>query len=1533
MIAYGIFRMPAVQRWLTGKIANYLSEKLHTKVELKGLDISIFDHFILEKLYIEDQQKDTLLYIDYLGINIKSIRIRKSIFAFDKFRLKELVFNLKYDTAGVMNLQFVLDAFSSNEPPDTTASAPMTFKVDKIQIENSRFSYFVADTSQNKTDSSKVSSAMNFNDLKISNFNLNAKNLIVAGTSIMMDIDSVKLQDKCGFRLLDLSSNIYYGDNRIDLSKFKLITDNSKFYFEKLKLTYPSLDAFDDFEHKVNFNIRVADSTSIGLKDAGYFVSELKGFDQQVGMEAIVNGTLSELDVSKLDVWFGQNTRLTTNFTINGLPDIEKANFNIKVDTLTSSIYDINSLKDPSNPSKSMVALPTSLASVGKIYYKGNINGNLAKIVTKGKLITGIGTIDSKINIEQKQNGYTNIYGNLIGKDLAISDIIDSKDLGKFDITDTLDFKISPKGDIEGVSNGRVNNLQLFGYKYQTLTFDAIVNKYVYQAELKISDPNLQLMFDGMFVTNDEEPKVKFTANLDKFIPYKLHLYEDSLFSTKLKLNGSVIGLDPDVLTGKFTCDIESLTNEYGKFRNKKLLIRSDYDKIDSVRTMEISSDFLDVRLWGDIKPTTLAGSFEKYLYTLMPSLSDTLKTPIIANKDSLYRAITAENNFDFELKIKDLTEVRKMFFPGIDIKRGTKLSGKFNLMPGKFALDAYCPEANIEGTKIEEFILNGDNRDEKLNFYVNTNKIFLTETNSVDNSLINAYIYKDNFYVDLVWNTFLDSLNYSGDVSLILGLENRPNRPSLLKLRLDSSNLSFQNSYWTINSNEIKIDSNFVDLGNIICKSKDDEKLYIGGKISESDKDTLKVEIVKLKLGLIDQFIKSMGLGLTGELNGSTYITGVMGDLMVKSVDSISNLQLSGIKVGDVRINALWDNKNSIADLYAETQLINTKNFILKGKYLVDKDYLDFDVNIERLPFEIAEPFVKGIISQIEGKISGKVSIKGKSDNPEIKAGLKFIRAGFLVDEIQTYYSFTDSVFIDNNSIRLKKMQLNAGRNSYAYLEGSISHKNFDDIKIDMSLDAHNFLFLKTVETDTTSFYGTVFASGGIGLKGDIDNMDINIKLKTEKGTKFYLPLSSSSEVSESNFISFLSRDTTITKKKDETTADLSGFNINFELEATSDAEMQMIMDETVGDVIKVRGMGNLDIKVNAVGDISLYGTYTVTKGDYLFTLQNLVNKRFVVDPGSTIRWNGDPYNAIMDMTAVYKIRKVPLYDLMQDPNYKEMKTNVECNLSMSGGMMAPQIGFGLKLPEAKEPVISNINGLAQDDLNQQILSLLILGKFQPLPSVQSTADAAGGNAISNNAIEMLSNQLSNWLSKISDDVDIGVNYKQGGEMTSNELELALSTQLFNDRVSINANAGVSGGSPGQASQGEANSANKIVGDVEIEVKLNKKGTLRSKVFNRTNQKIENSTEQGLYTQGIGVFYRKEFNTGGELLRDFWKTITLQKRKEKIRSKNQQQQDINRKEEEKEKPEKPEEPDDSKQTDQPNKDIKKEDDNGTTGD
>ena len=349
-------------------------------------------------------------------------------------------------------------------------------------------------------------------------------------------------------------------------------------------------------------------------------------------------------------------------------------------------------------------------------------------------------------------------------------------------------------------------------------------------------------------------------------------------------------------------------------------------------------------------------------------------------------------------------------------------------------------------------------------------------------------------------------------------------------------------------------------------------------------------------------------GVKLNGLLSGKTRLISTLGDIQINSEDSISNFKINDEKVGIVRLKMNWDDPNSILTVDASTQIKKTKNIVLGGKYDIEKDKLNFDVKVTRLPFIIVQPFIQEYLTDIIGKISGNMTIRGSSEKPDVRAALKFIRAGFRSTFTQAFYSFTDSVYIEEGNIHFKKMKINAGRNSYALVSGEITHKDFEDIKLDISLDAHNFLFLNTKATDSSLFYGTVFATGGIKLAGPLDDMVIDIKLSTGRGTKFYLPLTTSSEVSQNEFITFKSTDTTKVKEV-QNQVDIGGISVNIDLKVTQDAIFQIIMDETVGDIIKAQGNGNLNISIDKKGAILIYGLFTVYKGDYLFTLQNLVN------------------------------------------------------------------------------------------------------------------------------------------------------------------------------------------------------------------------------------------------------------------------------------------------------------------------------------
>ena len=310
--------------------------------------------------------------------------------------------------------------------------------------------------------------------------------------------------------------------------------------------------------------------------------------------------------------------------------------------------------------------------------------------------------------------------------------------------------------------------------------------------------------------------------------------------------------------------------------------------------------------------------------------------------------------------------------------------------------------------------------------------------------------------------------------------------------------------------------------------------------------------------------------------------------------------------------------------------------------------------------------------------------------------------------------------------------------------------------------------------------------------------------------------------------------------------------------MEVTPDAEVQLIFESKMGDIIKGNGSANLKLEISANGDFGMYGDYQITQGEYMLTLGNLLSKKFLVKPGGTIRWSGDPYNADVNIETYYPLNAA-LQDLYLDSSevYRK-RVPVECQIFMHNDLMNPDIKFAIDLPKSSEADRAQLSNLPDDELNKQFISLLFINRFQPLPGLDlgSSGNISSGYSLSESTSELLSNQLSHWLSQISNDFDIGFTYRPGNEITTDEVELALQTQLFDQRLTVNGNVGMGG---------QYENTNSIVGDVEADLKLNEAGKFRVKAFRRSNTNFD--YEKGPTTQGVGIFYRDEFDSFSELM------------------------------------------------------------------
>ncbi|MDP4266730.1 MAG: translocation/assembly module TamB domain-containing protein, partial [Bacteroidota bacterium] len=348
--------------------------------------------------------------------------------------------------------------------------------------------------------------------------------------------------------------------------------------------------------------------------------------------------------------------------------------------------------------------------------------------------------------------------------------------------------------------------------------------------------------------------------------------------------------------------------------------------------------------------------------------------------------------------------------------------------------------------------------------------------------------------------------------------------------------------------------------------------------------------------------------------------------------------------------------------------------------------------------------------------------------------------------------------------------------------------------------------------------------------------------------------------ELSETNYISFIRKDSSKIAIKEKAKIDLSGIQMNFDLEVTPSTEAQIIFDKKVGDVIKVKGNGNLKFEINTLGNFNMYGDYTIEEGDYLFTLKNLINKRFKIEKGGTIKWNGSPYDANVNMNAIYTAR-TSIADLViggDTGKYKQI-VPVQCILTLKEKLLKPAISFDIKIPDADENIQRSLKNItsSEQETNNQVFYLLLANRFKPIGN-QNNMFNSGIGGLGTTSTELLSNQLNNWLSQISTDFNIGVNYRTGDKLNPTQLEVALSTQLFNNRVLIDGNVGI----------GNQKTSN-LVGDFTVEYKLTQEGKFRVKAFNKTNNNNEYlNINANQYTQGLGISYRKEFDSLGDFFR-----------------------------------------------------------------
>ncbi len=724
-----------------------------------------------------------------------------------------------------------------------------------------------------------------------------------------------------------------------------------------------------------------------------------------------------------------------------------------------------------------------------------------------------------------------------------------------------------------------------------------------------------------------------------------------------------------------------------------------------------------------------------------------------------------------------------------------------------------------------------------------------------------------DNNKIDFNWYHIQHKLNNTNDLYGEIYFYK-----DSTQIHLNRSNLSLLDNIWTIQDNNfITIANREITIQNLNISSTE-QMLTVAGVISRDPEKVLSISANNLYIGTINPLISKK---LSGRLSGEFAISNFYGSPTIVSNFYIGDFAINQILVGNIFSSNDWNNDKDLFDIQLVVNRDDTPMILVNGIFnpFDQANALDLNATFMNARLNVAEPFIETLFSKLQGGISGNIRITGPIKSPKIAGEGSISRAGLKVNYLNTFYRVEGNWAFDSTAIYLKELSLTDANNNKATLGGSFTHQNFKKFNINLNGSMQRFLVLSTSANDNELFYGTGIASGTLAITGPIEDITIRAQATTERGTKFYIPIGGTNSSEFEDYISFVDFSDTLQNFYIDAEQDVkvTGLNLEFDLDVTEDAYGEIIFDITSGDIIRGRGNGHLSMKIDTKGEFTMLGNYEFVSGGYNFTMYNIVNKEFIINPRSKITWTGDPYAGIMDIDASYKVTTSlkPLVDsVYRDTPDLDRIYPVEVLLSLNGQLLTPDIEFDIiidEYPKSNADLDTQIKGFLntiavdQQELNRQVFSLLILRNF----SQQNSFSSSG--TIGSSVSEFVSNQLSYWISQVDDNLTIDMDLGNLDADALKTFQLRISYVFMEGKLIVTRDGGFT--DPDNVA-----SVSSIAGDWTLEYLLSEDGKLRIKLFNRTNYNQLNSAtgsaSQALLSGGFSLIFTTSFDNFGELFK-----------------------------------------------------------------
>ncbi len=1419
-----LFNSNYVQNKLLVKVTDYLSAQFKTKISIGHITYHPLTNLTLDQVYFGDQKNDTLFYVEHLKVNIggfnsDSLQLTLTDVLVDGGLCKIVTY-----PDSTFNIDVLFNIVSADTTTDTS-SVPFKLLFNHVTCINTQFKLI---------DSTSELGGPGFNGLDEHFYQvaLEATDFWIIEDSLNLQLKDLSCKEKGGAEVKKInchailaSSGMYFNELVLDAAYSHIAGTFS--------MEYSDWD-MGDFNNKVMMKADLKES-KVDMRDVAKFAPALYDWDQVAYISGKVKGTVSNLRAKKITLRTGERTFFQGNVNLTGLPEIDETFMDAQVEKVVSNKKDIEYI--------SRQSMPEQLTSFGDIRFSGAYTGFIKDFVAYGQFSTDVGNISSDLNMkildplsESSYSGKLELLHLDLGKITGMPDMF-----GRTSIKTTINGKGFELKDLVTAIDIKIDYLDVYQYRYVNIESSGEIRNELYKGNMVSLDPNAQFTFNGEVDLSKDIPHFAINSDL-QYVNLSELGFTDSvnlILSANVDVDFSFKDIDhneghlsvSNISMSKNGRDIDLHTVEATASTN------------GNRRNIHLKTNFADIQVNGVFEFRQLSNDFSNYLHKLAPAYITTRQKT------------EALQDFNFKVDVKKINVIRELFVP--------------DLFTTNFIAEGQINNSTNNG----EIIVSSD--------YLRYGTI------SFNHLLLKSYIHKDGKggvigSVEQLLNN--DTLVLSG-LALKGELENNKGSIRVLaqdtqgiatgaimanlvfskekaELIFDSSTITYRGiNFNLLNNGVLAYHQQMIDISNLHFEGAK-EDITINGFYEEGGIHNIKAEFRRVDLSLINLFDQSQNIIFGGNANGTLILKGKGKSDNLDVYANIDDLILDADTIGDLTLTSNYNEKLKRLMLYSKSLSGKLKDMEAGGYVDMSTQPYGLHINVAFAESDLKsfQAFLKEQVTLYTGTAEAKCVIEGTTKDIEVNGSIKLNHVMARIEYLKTVYQFSSQLQFDRSAILIPAFDMIDVNNRKVQVSGSIHHQSFSLFNYDIHLkDLNKFQVLNTGPKDNSLYYGTAYASGNIHLSGPQSALLMEGNLKTEKGTVFNIPLSSSDE-EEGNLINYTNKDSGRVVVEIVKPVKLYGFVMSTIVDITPDAEIHIVFDEDKGDKISGTGEGVLKMEMTKQGLFNMFGEVKINSGEYKFTALDFFTKKFILKKGSTITWSGDPLLARLNITGAYNVRRTSVANILttvsdkQREEARQQRVPAECLMYITGSLQEPQYKFDLAFTEVQgilststvSALESSLNSLRAEPqlMEQQVINLILFGNFLPLNGTQQFAgNSSLSSGLNNTLSDIASAQANNFLNQVIPGVDLNIDLTRNDQQNIQAI-ISASKKWLDDRLEI---------------QGSVNTVNNN-NNFMTQYNLTKEGNLKLRGYSRSiTDPIYN---RPINTQGFGLYYRKEFDS-----------------------------------------------------------------------